>query len=653
MQRASERIRLLDPLVANQIAAGEVVERPASVVKELLENALDAGARTVTLELHEGGRAHIEICDDGGGIDPEDAILAFARHATSKIRDADELARVSSYGFRGEALASIASVAKVVLESRRPGHDVGVRVEVAGSAAPTCRAVHCAPGTRIIVSDLFFNTPARQAFLRGAATELGHVLRLVEGLCLGRPQLHLTLRANGRRLVDWPARATLIERARDVLGPELAADLYPVTGQGSYRVEGLLSRPAVHRGTPSLCLLVDGRVVQDRTLAHAVATAYGDLLERGRHPVGVLHLLAPPGTVDVNVHPTKAEVRFASSRAVHAAIGEAVRAMIDAAPWDVVADQAQLPISVPATRSLRGSRGVGAARAGTLSGLEPQRRSQPPATGARPATLRFYPPQAEPLPTEAVTDAPTATLGRAGAPRGANDDRPPSAPAPDRGSGSHGAATTRSTALLGPDDAPGAQPPATPALDARRYLGPVAGGWLAFGTDHGVALVDQHGADERALGTRLRLAARAGALPSQRPLLPPLVPLSATALARLEAARDRLARLGIATEPAGSQAVLLRALPREVPSTRIASAAAPVLEAVASALADPQVEDEDVLAAIACAAALSPERAPSAAEVETLVASSAGVDLCGCWVHGRRVRIDLDASALERLARVP
>ncbi len=651
MQPTQRRICLLDPLVANQIAAGEVVERPAAVVKELLENALDAGARTVELELDEGGRARIELRDDGGGIEPEDAKLAFARHATSKIRDVEELARVRSYGFRGEALASIASVAKVVLESRRPGHDVGVRVEVAGSAEPSSRPIHCAVGTRIVVTDLFFNTPARQAFLRGAATELGHVLRMLEALCLGRPQLHLTVRANSRRLVDWPARATLIERARDVLGPELAADLHAVAGQGSYRVEGLLSRPAVHRGTPSLCLLVDGRVVQDRTLAHAVATAYGDLLERGRHPVGVLHLLAPPGTVDVNIHPTKAEVRFASSRAVHAAIGDAVREMLDAAPWQVAADQAPLPFSVPATRPLRPAPAQPAPRPGSPASLEAPRRVHPSDDVAQSAIPRSHRPRLTSLPGVAEPEATSSSA--ADALGGVADATGSSRAALGHYARTPGDAGIDRDRRYAPDPPPLPLQETAPALDARRYLGPIPGGWLAFGTPHGVALVDLHGADERALSTRLRLASRAGAMPSQRPLLPPLVPLPAAPKALLASAHERLAQLGVVIEPAGAQAVLLRAAPREVPSARIASVAAPMLEAIALALADTAATDEDLLAAIACAAAMSPARAPSDAEVETLVASSAGVDLCQCWAHGRRLRIDLDASALDRLARAP
>ncbi|MCB9738040.1 MAG: DNA mismatch repair endonuclease MutL [Deltaproteobacteria bacterium] len=537
------RITRLDPLVANQIAAGEVVERPSSAVKELVENALDAGATRIAVELDDGGKARIEVQDNGSGIRAEDAELAFARHATSKLHDAGELARVLSYGFRGEALASIAAVARVALETRPHDDEIGVRVEVEGSATPSSRPMRCAAGTRVIVRDLFFNVPARAAFLRAAATELGHVIRLLEHVGLARPSIHLLLSHNGKRVLDLPARQGLAERAADVFGAEVAAQLYPISAPVPYAIEGLLSGPGTTRGSgSSLHLVVDGRPVRDRTLAHSVQTAYAGALERGRYPLGVLHLRAPPGTVDVNVHPAKAEVRFASSRAVHAAIGEAIGALLAAEPWF----------------------GAPRAEATPVTPTVPDRTAALPRAAS--ASLRS-PAEAATSTSRSWSEAPRRAEG--GARGGVGFGRP--------------AGSWTRDAERAPVDAW-----ASPGERGRlSLLGQIGTGHVAVAIGERLGLLEPHALDAFLL--RRSLAAESPV--SESLIVPRLVALEPAA------AQDRLARsaaferLGFVLEAAGSRAVLVRAGPAVLPRGQVEAAIV-------------AMNGADDVAALACCAAV-------------------------------------------------
>jgi DNA mismatch repair protein MutL len=313
------RIVVLPPELSSQIAAGEVVERPASAVKELVENSLDAGATRIDVEIEAGGVTRMSVVDDGGGMTADDAELSVMRHATSKIRCFDDLRTVETFGYRGEALPSIASVSRFRLRTRPHDGDTGVEVGVEGGGAPTVRPVGMPVGTQVEVSDLFFNVPARRKFLRAAATESGHVGDLMEALALARPDVTLTLSRDGRRVREWLRAGGREERVRQWQGEEA---LSGCGGQrGPLTVQAFLSRPERARaGASSLVILVNGRVVRDRALALTVAQAYGSVLERGRYPRGVVYLDLPPELLDVNVHPQKAEVRFADPRAVSDAL---------------------------------------------------------------------------------------------------------------------------------------------------------------------------------------------------------------------------------------------------------------------------------------------------------------------------------------------
>jgi len=323
-------VRLLDDALIDQIAAGEVVERPASVVKELVENALDAGATTLRIRLDEGGKSLIRITDDGHGMDEHDAVLCLERHATSKIRSLHDLVHVRSLGFRGEAIPSIASVSRFELLTRRAEDDAGVKVQVEGGTLRGVSQAGCAPGTRVTVRSLFYNLPVRKAFLRTAPTELGHCLDAVTREVLVRPDVDVLVTHGSHEVLRAPAAPDLQSRARALIG-KVAQGLRPVAFQDrGLEISGLISPVGVHQGSNrGVHLYVNGRHVRDPVLRRALREAYQGIVPRGRHPVVVLQLTVPDERVDVNVHPSKTEVRFHSPRdvvdVVSAGLSEALR----------------------------------------------------------------------------------------------------------------------------------------------------------------------------------------------------------------------------------------------------------------------------------------------------------------------------------------
>src|SRR6266568_3032218 len=353
------RIRVLSDQVANQIAAGEVVDRPASVVKELLENALDADASRIRVEVEAGGRKLIRIIDDGHGMNRDDALLAFERHATSKLRTADELLSIATLGFRGEALPSIASVARVTLETSTGEDTGGTRLEIAGGKIHHVDDAALPRGTTIAVADLFFNTPARRKFLRAESTELSHVTALVTHYALAHPEKHFELISATHTLISAPPVARMAERVYQILGQDTLAQLLPVAAEtplghaglpdpppwkrdpdeptrnpGALRLTGFYSKPELQKlNRNSIYIFVNKRLIRDRLLMHAASEAYRNIIPPTSSPVVLLFLEMPPEEVDVNVHPAKTEVRFRQQSVVHDFVRDSLRnALIKARP---------------------------------------------------------------------------------------------------------------------------------------------------------------------------------------------------------------------------------------------------------------------------------------------------------------------------------
>ncbi|HET7499499.1 MAG TPA: DNA mismatch repair endonuclease MutL, partial [Kofleriaceae bacterium] len=328
-------IAVLAPHVIDQIAAGEVIERPASVVKELVDNAIDAGATTIAIEVAAGGRALVRVSDDGCGMSAKSAVLALERHATSKLREVDDLWSLASMGFRGEALPSIASVSRLTITTRRSDDDAATRIAVDAGRLVSVTDAGAPVGTTVEVADLLYNVPARLKFLKGEATEASHITDLVGKLAMAYPRLHFRLRHNGRTALEAPPDRDGFARAQALLGPRIAARMVPVSGEESgVRVTAYLGAPELAQATArGVQLFVGHRPVRDRGLLHALAMGYGELVPRGRYPVAIVLLDMPIGTVDVNVHPQKLEVRFTDPAVVAAAVRHVVQAGITAARW--------------------------------------------------------------------------------------------------------------------------------------------------------------------------------------------------------------------------------------------------------------------------------------------------------------------------------
>src|SRR5579885_2461237 len=339
------RIRVLSDNVANKIAAGEVVERPASVVKELLENSLDAGATSIRVEIETGGRRLIRIADDGSGMLRDDALLAFERHATSKLHDVKDLLAIATLGFRGEALPSIASVSRLLLETRAPEEETGTRVEIAGGKMLGCDDIARGSGTTITVRDLFFNVPARKKFLRSEQTELAHIASLVTHYSLAHPATTFELWNSGANLLHTTPVETARERVFQVFGSGILEDLVeldPISGTiqspdpeedpKTYKLSGFVSRPQVQKNNRnSIFIFVNGRLIRDRLLLHALSSAYHNLMPPACFPFALLYLECDAGEVDVNVHPSKTEVRFRQGNWVHDFVRDTIRERLNAA----------------------------------------------------------------------------------------------------------------------------------------------------------------------------------------------------------------------------------------------------------------------------------------------------------------------------------
>ncbi len=354
-------IRILEPTVANQIAAGEVVERPAAVIKELLENSLDAGARRVTVDFSRGGKAQMIVEDDGKGMTGDEALLSLERHATSKIQVASDLDRIATFGFRGEALPSIASVARFTMQTRPASAPSGTEVAINGGKLVHRRDHGMATGTRIEVANLFHPVPARLKFLKSDETEAAHIVRLVRLYAIAHPEVGFLLREDGREIFRSPGNAPLLDRVREIWGRQVAEEvtIMPLFERPGMRLSGLLGKPGVSRGTrQDLVTVVNGRPVDSRTMAFALTESYHTLIPKGRYPLAFVFLEMDPAWVDVNVHPAKREVRFRDEAKVRNFLIESVLAVLRARADDglpattIPSVSAATPLTAPVVPTL-------------------------------------------------------------------------------------------------------------------------------------------------------------------------------------------------------------------------------------------------------------------------------------------------------------
>jgi DNA mismatch repair protein MutL len=663
------RIHLLPEEVRSRIAAGEVIERPASVLKELVENSLDAGAGALHVQIEGGGRELVRLADDGCGMDAADLALAVCRHATSKLSSADDLYVLTTLGFRGEALPAIGSVSRMVLISRPPHSDQAWRLEVQGGAVGQVAAAAGSPGTIVEVRELFYNLPARRKFLKGQGPEAAACTEMFVRLALARPDVAFTLTQGRQEILSCPpvaahglrggiALQAYVQRARDALGRSATEDLAPVSAallpraeaelaapappgawpprperlDAPYRLTGLLCRPDRSRPNRSqIYLAVNGRPVRDRTLTTALLEAYRQWMPARRFPAGVLFLELPRADVDINVHPTKAEVRFRFPNLIFSLFHQAVREAFGAAPVAPEAGVSQAPSPAPAR--------------------PPGAQFRPPAAAAPPAFDLW---QGE---REAPVRMPGLSLsGEAPAAYGAPVvlERPGAAPAvrPQP-------VPERPALRTGPASGPPAAPVAAQASAAFRVLGQAGGAYIVIEDAEGVKVLDQHAVHERVLFEELQRNARQNArADSQRLLLPEnveLTPAQAAALSDPEA-HAALHELGYELAEFGPRAVVVHAVPAALKGQRAPALVAELLDVLTgaadgSARAPSRVSLREKAAYIlACKGAIKAGDRLSVEQMAALVSQfrRCAPSLGATCPHGRPVAVDLSWDELER-----
>jgi DNA mismatch repair protein MutL len=622
------KVKRLPNDLANQIAAGEVVERPASVVKELVENSLDAGATRVRVELDHGGLSRIRITDDGEGMSADDARLAIERHATSKIARIEDLTRIATFGFRGEALPSIASVARMTLTTRARGLAEGIELIVEGGGEPRVKPTGCAEGTSIEVRDLFFNVPARRKFLKAQGTEAAHVGEIVLLAALARPDVTFVLARDGRVAREYLRVATRGERVAQALNGEPRLEACE-GARGPMRVEAHLAPPERARaGTVALHLFVNGRPVKDRQLARAVANAYGSVLEPGRYPVGVVYIELPPEQVDVNVHPQKAEVRFQDARALFDALVRELHASLARA------------FAIPALPG-RGGWIPPAARGGVQ-----------PAAASMPTTWHAGDVGTRGAPGDVRRDPPFVPAP--GGARGSTSEPDPwGLAAPDVSSPPPPVNEGLFLAIPEPASAP---PDAAPTLFARpgfygslHFLAQLRATFLLCEGDDALYILDQHAAAERVTFDRLRRAFAERSVAVQRLLVPEVVELVPAEVAVLEDAQDEVLSLGVELRAVGTSAVAVHSVPQLLARARPERIVRDLAAELGRAAKRPFRDAADlVLATMACHGSIRAGDAIAPDEARALLAALDRVDFAGHCPHGRPV---VTRTAFEELER--
>ncbi|MBW3623686.1 MAG: DNA mismatch repair endonuclease MutL [Armatimonadetes bacterium] len=655
-------VRLLDEQTANQIAAGEVVERPAAAVKELIENALDAGSTRIFVEVEDGGRALIRITDNGFGMAPEDAEMALQRHATSKITSADDLTRLRTLGFRGEALPSIASISHFELVTRPPESAAALRLYLEGGTILERGEAGAPPGTRITVRHLFYNTPARLKFIKSITTEMNHIAEIAGRLAMAHPHVAVRLMHNGREVFSTPGTGQPRDTLAALWGRDRAAALLEAASESpAVNVSGFVSPPEHSRPNRGhQAFFVNGRPIVSRLLSHALDHTFRPLIPDGRFPAGAIFLAVPPEDVDVNVHPSKTEVRFRNEREIHSAITRAVRAALMQVP------------EITRTDTGTGDRGSGIGNSGleaegTAGLIRPdlqQRLNLSPdrflpdtllkRTGlVAPVWQGIEPEEEEPRPPGSYY-APSPYAAPPHEPSDGEAEVPP-APSPGSESPSPSADDPFATTEAAPDPTPNAQHP-TPntqrstlnaqsstlpdLLSGMRLLGQVMNTFLVGEGRDGLLLIDQHVAHERILYDRLMRARNGQRAPEvQRLLLPITVTLSGQEAAALETRLPELEKLGFEVEPFGGDTFIVRALPvglsHKNPETILRDLAAELREEWGPGRSVMEKAVDAVIASASCHGAIKANMPLSPTEMQRLVEDLMNSDDPYRCPHGR------------------
>jgi DNA mismatch repair protein MutL len=681
------RIRILSDQVANQIAAGEVVDRPASVVKELLENALDAGAGRIRVEVEGGGRKLIRVSDDGHGMSRDDALLAFERHATSKLRTVDDLLSIATLGFRGEALPSIASVARVKLETSTgdlSSGDSGTSIEIAGGKILRVEEAGLPRGTTLEVADLFFNTPARRKFLRAESTELTHVAALVTHYALVHPERHFELVSATQTLVSAPPVAQTSERIYQIFGKETLNQLLPVASElpleraglpapppwkrdpeqpdpdpGRLRLSGFYSKPELQKlNRNSMYFFVNKRLIRDRVLLHAVLEAYRNVIPPTSFPVVLLFLEMPPEEVDVNVHPAKTEVRFRQQSLVHDFVRDQLRtALVKARP--AAGFLAALDSQPTASPSLN-----------PLAAIFPSNSSRSPLTSdSESQAAESAGNAAEPF--ELAADRTVPVAGKLPF-TGFGD------PSQSRGPGAWGEAVAAFLEPARPSNLKDSASTGTSGLDAARDevwvasetaqvtlhqlgslkpLGQLRESFiLATGSD-GLWIIDQHVAHERILFERILTESKAQKVPSQRLLMPLLVELKPEQMVIFARIADELEHNGFEVEPFGPRTLAVKAAPMGLEGVALERTLSQVIDETSEAGEEPQPSEEltalrrRIAASVACHAAIKVNTALDPARMEWLLLELAKTSHPTSCPHGRPIALLYSWREIERAFR--
>jgi DNA mismatch repair protein MutL len=608
-------IRPLPPELINQIAAGEVIERPSSVVKELVENSLDAGATRIEVDIEQGGSRLIRIRDDGGGIEPDDLQLAVASHATSKIRSFDDLEHVASMGFRGEALASVSSVARFALTSRARGQDTAFRIEVDGGRVQAARPAQHPQGTSVEVRDLFYNVPARRKFLRAERTEFAHIDDLLKSLALARGTVEFRLSHNGkpvRILKAARSEEAALLRVAEVLGDEFPGQSLRIDhAAAGLHLSGWVGLPTASRSqADSQYFYVNGRLVRDRVVAHAVRQAYADVLFHGRHPAFVLYLELDPAGVDVNVHPAKHEVRFREQRLVHDFL---FRTLHEA----LAQTRAGQAVPVAAMAEAAGAEPVFASHASAAAVAAPTLTSTPAWSGQFSQSRLSLGVRDEPLADYA------ALLGE-----------PARLPEPS---------VAANTPM------PAAQDDEAPPLGFA--IAQLKGIYILAENAHGLVLVDMHAAHERITYEKLKAGRACSNLRSQILLVPLSVSVSAKEAAAAEEHADALAEWGLELSRSGPSGVVVRRIPALLEGADVAQLCRDVLAELALHGSSRRLQEleNELLATMACHGSVRAGRRLTVPEMNALLREMEATERSGQCNHGRPTWTQLSLGELDKL----